>query len=558
MLRQARPVPQASDDRYIIHYNKFQIESELVQARTEVDIWPRGGGKSTGKIAPRVRHCMTAMPRSAGVMLTPTFVALLQKTLPPVLDGLAKFGWVEGRDYVIGHAPPKSWPKPYVHPRMYKYFISARNGSGIHLISQDRKGTSNGLSTDWHIGDEAKLLDKKQYDDETSQTLRGNDEVFKGIAAHKSRLFCSDQPTSYHGKWMYDFEKQMDRKKVAQVLVLEGKRQELLLAIESGHLSKNSAKTYLYQIQRLDERLYELRKDLVYYSEPTPIESIQALGPDYVRDQKKSMTSDFLFRTSILNMRAPKVTGAFYATFDDKEHTHNAIDYAHVDSIEYKLSELGKLDDCRTDADYNRSEKLSVAMDFNFAINNLVVGQPDRHDPMHFLILNHLFVKESPLGDLAALFDKYYRYTSRREVDFYYDHTAKQGRNAATNIVFWKEFAAQLQKRKWKVNPIYIGQTSTHQSRFDYFAEVFKGESSSHPTVSINRRNCPNLIIALNNTEAKQARGGFEKDKKDESNKALDQSQTPHVTDAFDTLVYGKYYVRPKISHSGDPLGLIF
>lgn len=560
MSKNGQPGLEETPDRKIITYNKYQLLAATVLARIEVHIWPRGFGKSTGLIGNRARHNMTSMIRSAGVMVAPTFVGLLQKTLPPVLEGLAKFGWVEGEDYVIGQPPPKSWPKLYVYPRMWKYFLSTKIGSGIHLISQDRKGTSNGLSVDWHIADESKLLNKQQYDDETTQTLRGNEKIFEGISAHQSRLFCSDQPTSPHGKWLYDFEEpsKRDAHKVQEILVLEEERNELLISIESGGLSKSSQKTYLYRIHRLDARLFELRKDLTYFTEPTPMEAIQALGPKYVREQKSNMSSDFLFRTSILNMRAPKISGAFYSTFDDRIHTHNAVDYAHVDSIEYKMSQLGNLNDCRTDADFNRADKLYIGMDYNYSVNNLVVGQPDRDDPMHFLVLNHLFVKERPLRDLAIAFTSYYQYAPRKEVDFLYDHTALQGRNAVANIIFWKEFATQLRKRGWLVNPIFIGVTATHQSRYEYFGKVFQGRSMGHPTVSINRRNCPHLIVALNNTEAKQARGGFEKNKKFERDNSIDQAETTHVTDAFDTLVYGKYYVQRNLSHDGDPLGIIY
>lgn len=544
-----------------IKFNKFQVLGATIYANQEYHIWPRGMGKSTGLIATRARRNLTEMNRGTGVFVAPTFVSLLAKTLPPVLAGFEMFGWKEDEHYVIGKKPPSNWPKPYVYPRSWDYFISTRTGSGIHLISQDRKGTSNGLSTDWHIIDEAKLINKKQYDDESTQTLRGNEEAFQFCSGHGSRLFCTDQPTSPNGKWIYEFESLMDRKVVHEVFLLEQERQKKLTALQGDNLSENSRKTYLHAIAKLDRELYNRRKNLVFYTEPKPIDAIQALGPKYVKDQKLASSSDFLFKTSILNFRAPKVAESFYSTFDDEKHTYDGYDYGYLDNYGYNvkaISEYLKYSDCRKDVDIDRSNKLSVAMDYNYAINNLLIGQETKGKPDDFRILNHLFVYHPKvLKDLAIEFDRYYRYLHRKEIDHYFDHTAKQGRNAASNIIFYKEFGDQLRKLGWKVNDLYIGQTAEHHSRFEFFGQMFQGASAKYPTVSINRNNCPHLITALNNAEAKQTRSGFEKNKKYESDTSIDQAETTHVTDAFDTLVYGKYYIKPK-SYNTDPLGIIY
>jgi hypothetical protein len=549
------------DDTRIIKFNRYQLLSATVNANQEFHIWPRGMGKSTGLISARAINNLTRLRKGTGVFVAPTFVTLLAKTLPPVLAGFDMFGWKEDKHYVIGKKPPAAWPKPYVYPRHWDYFISTITGSGIHLISQDRKGTSNGLSTDWHIIDEAKLINKKQYDDESIQTLRGNDKIFARFSEHGGRLFCTDQPTSPNGKWIYEYEGLMDKNKVHEVVVLERERARLLLLLQQNSVSEASHRTYLYKIKQLEKQLYDRRKNLVFYTEPKPIDVLQALGPKYVRDQKQGMSSDFLFKTSILNFRAPKVAESFYATFDDTRHTYDAYDYAYIDSFDYnilKLVEYAKFPDCRKDADINRSDKLYVAMDNNYSINNLVIGQPTKHNDHEFRILNHLFVYHPKvLKDLAHEFDRYYKSLPRKEIDYYWDHTAKQGRNAATNIIFYQEFGNQLRNLGWKVNDLYIGMTPGHNSRFEYFGQLFQEQSVKFPTIRINRNNCPHLITALNNAEARQTREGFEKNKKAETDTTIDQAETTHVTDAFDTLVYGKYYVKPEQLYQ-DSSGIIY
>ena len=147
-----------------IHFNKPQIRSMSIKAHEEYAVWGRGTGKSEGLIAPRTLHNIFTMPRSNGVYVASTFQQLLTRTLPGVLAGWNRMGYKEGVHFTINKPFSKGFnvPKSYAHPLSHQHYIHWFNGSGIYMVSQDRVGSSNGLSLDWIIGDEAKLLNKKR------------------------------------------------------------------------------------------------------------------------------------------------------------------------------------------------------------------------------------------------------------------------------------------------------------------------------------------------------------------------------------------------------------
>jgi hypothetical protein len=152
-----------------IHYNIPQLRSMTVFAPEEWAVLARGTGKTKGIIAPKSERLLNMMPRCTGVIVGATFQQILTRTLPPVIAGWEKLGYINGKHFLIGIKPPKVWREkfdwkgPYHLPLNYEYFISWWNGAGVQLVSQDRAGSSNGVSIDWIMGDEAKLLNRERW-----------------------------------------------------------------------------------------------------------------------------------------------------------------------------------------------------------------------------------------------------------------------------------------------------------------------------------------------------------------------------------------------------------
>ena len=61
------------------------------------------------------------------------------------------------------------------------------------------------------------------------------------------------------------------------------------------------------------------------------------------------------------------------------------------------------------------------------------------------------------------------------------------------------------------------------------------------PKIRINEGNNPDLIIALERSEAIESNTGVEKNKRDERNKEFPQQHATHLTDAFDIPIVTMY-----------------
>lgn len=104
-------------------------------------------------------------------------------------------------------------------PANWENTISFYNGSVINIISQDRKGTSNSMSLDYIIIDEAKFIDYEQLKDETFQANRGNQMYFGNFYMHHGLTITSDMPVTKKGSWFLSYKDKMDKELVQ---VIEG------------------------------------------------------------------------------------------------------------------------------------------------------------------------------------------------------------------------------------------------------------------------------------------------------------------------------------------------
>jgi hypothetical protein len=69
------------------------------------------------------------------------------------------------------------------------------------------------------------------------------------------------------------------------------------------------------------------------------------------------------------------------------------------------------------------------------------------------------------------------------------------------------------------------------------------------PIVSLNKMNCKNLIVSIQQAGAIDGTNGIEKDKRSERNTNAVDEETTHFSDAFDTLVFFKY--KDRMASSG-------
>ncbi|GAB4042204.1 hypothetical protein [Spirosoma litoris] len=517
-----------------LHYNRPQLKVMMVGANDTRCVWGRGTGKTEGVIAPHLKRCVDAMPRSHGTIVGPSYAKILENTLPGAKKGWESMGLVEGRDFWIGRMPPAKLnvPKPIIGPLAPEHCIFWKNGAVQSLVSQDRKNSANGKTVHYVVGDEGKLLNKPDLDSSVLMTNRGDERYFGGIPEFHSTLFVSDMPTDKKGAWMLDAEKHMDRQRIEVIWAIRLKmyqlEQQFLVAAESRKAG------ILTEYKHWQKEWNALRGNAVYFSEASTLENIEGYGAKNLNKAKRDLP-DFIYQTAILNKRPFSSDNTFYPDLTDA-HFYDNWDYSYIDSLQ-----LGTpFTDCRRDGDCDKDSPLFISFDYGAKINTCTTGQLEDNT---LRVINAPYVKlPGRLTDLLEQWTTYYAYHRDKFVYFIYDHTAL-GTDAVRKLSYYETVRQHLYNHGWSVQTIYLGHTPSYQYRFDLAGYVMKA-APGYFDVAINRNNCEYLKISLQQTNLKarsqRAKGeDFEKDKGDERDNNIDQRETTHFSDAFDNLLCG-------------------
>lgn len=156
-------------------------------------------------------------------------------------------------------------------------------------------------------------------------------------------------------------------------------------------------------------------------------------------------------------------------------------------------------------------------------------------------MVNAMYVKHpKTIKDAVAEFAKYYTSHRRKEVVFYYDHTAI-ARNASNDLSYADELIAALKQHSWAVRGEYIGRTPGYETRYRLMEMLFSRDKRLS-RFGYNRNNCADWEIAMQAAGTRQTTKGFEKDKTGEKDANVPPEHATHQTDAFDTLVVGTQY----------------
>ncbi len=531
-----------------VYYNRPQLRMMAVMANRMMLVWPRGIGKSTGPIAYFTSHHAFAMPRSLGAFNARTYQQLMTRTLPPVIKGWEQLGYRMGVDYFVREKAPakKRWDLPITPPLKWDMAIHWRNGSAQTMISQERSGAAQGISIDYDVCDERKVLKNEQYNEEVVPAKRGNRDRFGKLSCHHSNLSCTDMPTSPAARYILEMEREMNVDQINLILAIQMDVYRVQCRIQQGGLAKGSIRKYLSDINRWEAQLNELRKTALYYHEANPLDNVELLGKEYLLRMKDTMP-DYLFRTSLLNIRPDRVEGGFYPDLDDERHCYDAPTAYFIEQAGLDLEKL-EIDDCRKDGMLQPNLPLDIAPDFGSSFNCLVVGQLFGEN---FNIDNQVYVKHpDKIRHLAVKFDNYYRYHIARVCYLYHDHTMI-GEDAVREYGFIYELERELKSLGWEVRLVYIGQAWNHHTRYTYWGRRFAHADPELPRVQFNRDNTEPTRLSLHMAGARQTRKGFEKDKRPEQDDNVDQAEATHLSDACDLLVVGKFLSLGSLSSAG-------
>jgi len=522
-----------------IYFNAAQQKVMFTGAKTSVVVGGRRLGKSHGIVAPFALRNFQRMPRSSGAFVCSTFQQGLTRTVPGTLAALESFGYKRNVHYYVGRRPDKTanFAEPIIRPESYDHVISWYNGSIQHIISQDGIGTSNSLTLDYLIMDEAKLLDFDKLKSETFPANGGFRGHFGHLPYHHSQLIVSDMPTTKKGSWFLSYEEKCDNELIETIHGIIYEKWRVLAKIKEIQASgENTKKPILNYYRSLCKSMAQLQSVATDYNVFSSIENLQVLGESYIKQMKRDLPP-LVFQTSILCKKVGLLKDGFYNNLKEQTHYYTAYDNSYLQSLEYNFDKLKDISSLQ-DGDLERNKPLCIAMDYNANINWIVTAQ---RTGGAMKVLKSFYVKyDRKLVELVEDFCNYYRHHKCKEVIYYYDTTALGSNYAVNSDDFASVVIKTFKNNKWTVKPMMIGNPIKHFEKHNLINMALKGQQGLLPM--INRNNNEPLILAMEQCGIYQGPNGFKKDKRGEK---LNESEEDRLetrtdgTDAFDTLWIG-------------------
>jgi len=464
----------------MLFLNEKQSKFLFAPQKTKLMLGGRGSAKTRSGIGYGSAVRVQKLPRTRLFLASMTFGHILKNLMGEISDAWAAIGWEEGRDYVKWVKPPKHFALPLKKPELWKYSISFRNGTVIDLLSLDRPELIRGMSYDGGDWDEFAQSDVTDWQDVVLPTLRGNIDLFHGHLWHQNVNLFTSIPRTPKGFHIFDLEK----------------------------LAQSDPNEFFF----IETNVYD---------------NIHFWGEKGIERLKKSM-SFLRFRIEVLNERIRKVEKAFYHAFDPNRSVTTF-------RLEYGFDATGHL--VKGFKDLNRKLPLLVSYDFGGWFTGCIVAQYDGATNI-LRIFKEFFRNGSDLlsnliAEMCQFFNGYGHIFKRMCV---YGEPA--GWNPRTDAPpTFQKVIEYTHLQGWEaavmIPPGY--RVMDHLIRHEVMNEVFAGQKVSLPTILINEEGCPNLVLALQNSEITPEGKGY---KGYEKNRDMDQAIFGrHLPDCLDYLV---------------------
>lgn len=460
--------------------------------------WGRGTGKST-ILGWCVKEAVYQLPRATGILVGQTYTQILSRTLPSTKEGLEMFGLYEDVDYVVGKCGKSlGFEMPFQSPNQWKNSIHFRNGFVLVLVSLDNPNSGRGLNSAIVVGDEAALMDPERLFNNVQTTNRVNKIIYRKSPLLNAEIYASSTPLTQEGKWFTDMERK-------------------IIAARQGKYDLPGAEKYAFI------------KANAKWNEKN-------LSADWYDRMRVNSPSQMHYDAEILNIRPPLITNSFYPQLDPVKHYYEAYNVSYLENISV-TNAAGIM--CKQDGDLAPSHPLIVSMDWG-VFNSMLVIQDTGAEVRH---LKSLWVKSPQIiDDLILEFIEYYRPHDHKEIYFYYDRNGNS-RQANSRLTLAEQATEVFHKHGWTVIPKTINTLDPrHNDKYivgNYMLQ--NGGTRGLPRVTINRHNCHDLTVSLENAPAKEGKNGVEKNKLSERSTTIPQQHATHLSDAFDLYLYWKY-----------------
>lgn len=529
------------------HFTWPQRRSLVVCPHIEVAEFNRGGGKTEKVLAPRAMHNAFTMQGSLGMLVAPTYKKLFTELTPAIFRGWEDLGYAEGRHFLAKKEPPKSWGRPLRKPTDWSNTISICCGSALMAVSQDRPELGVGMSFDYALAEEGRLLDGDGFMNRLRQTLRGNPE-FDHLAEHFSILIVTDKGLTRKDRWYHIYKRDHDPVLVEMILKMDLRRQTLESALRKGDLAERTVSDYTNEVKLLTAEMNELRKHCTMFHSSTAMDTIEFIGWENFLNMERTM-DPVKFAITMMNEDVDLVEGAWYNGFLEGKHTYipGTTSWTMERGLDRDRMEAR---DCRHDAEINANLPLEIALDYGGKFNCMAVGQMFKD----LLRIDRGFHATHPdkLQDVLNAFGEYYKTHACRRINYYWDHTAKE-RTATSRHFYYETVLGSLREQGWDVNDIYIGHTPAPKLRYEMTIKLL---AMPEPPVMWNPDGCADMLMSMKFTRIREGKNGIEKDKRPEQGPLEEQVHAPHYGDAVDTLIWG--LMETMGDHSKVPVASLF
>lgn len=458
----------------------------------------RGTGKST-IISYDIKNAALYMPRATGVLVGSTYTQILSKTLPSTKQGLELFGFYEGVHYVVGKSGKNlGYKMPFQSPNKWHNVIHFYTGFILVLVSLEDQNSGRGLNSYIVFGDEAALLDPKKLFDNVGSTNRATHDDFKRYPLLNGQIYVSSTAMTVEGRWFNNLENNM----------FEDPRNHF-------HLRASA-----------------------YWNKMN-------LADDWFDRMKKAATSVIQYNAEILNIR-PKVSEtSFYPQLNPEKQYYTAKDHHDFsNTLIEELCDQAPGESSFYDTDIDPMKPLIISTDWGANINSMTVYQED-NDGMELRMVKEFFVKSPKILDdlFSEEFIPYFKHHVNKEIHFYFDRNGRS-KQANSPLTYVEQATFYLENAGWEViEETPHGLDPPHADKFKVVNLVLKHSGEpGWPVIKINRMNCMNAIISIENAPAKEdSAGNIKKDKSSEQKKSLPQEFATHLSDTFDLPIYWKY-----------------
>lgn len=512
--------------------NIFQMMVLAARPRVLTTEAGRRGGKTEEIGAERSLRAALEMAGSSGFIAARSYSKLLDHMIPGLEAGWNKRGMVEGEDYVIASAPPKHFKRPIIAPKSFDHYILFRWGSGIHMISFDHGVTSNGLSTDWGLIDEAKQLDPVRVNSELLRTMSGHRTVkvanshlkWGDLPGHRSLTLLTDKFIGKNDyKWVDGYKKDSMT------------MQEFMKLAAFAQYVQNNPLPYLQD---------ELRKRQCAaqaYIEYSSRANLPVLGIEYFRDQFKN-SSNLDFRVSILNDDVAEIEGGFYQFLDETIHTYEARNNDRIDTIGIREYLNGNRKDCLLDNDWRKDLPLEVGIDYGSEHTWFVSGQEYAET---LFVLNNFWTTNEQISEGVDKLCRYYKHHEHKVVHVYDDPGGHKKKTDQSKDI--DEVIKAFRKNGWMVihktpDNNYIPHKVKYRIYQKGLDERLSVRDKRYKKLRFNINNAYQTFYSCSKAPVKLSTNDeYTKDKSSEKDKSLDQWKATHLSDALDNIYCTKH-----------------